>query len=83
MEISALEEDETMHMDKEFSRDEIKHAMSPAKSSASSGPSGQTIVLYKYIFSKISPIFCNAINELAFVTGLLHAPHLTGIGNGR
>jgi hypothetical protein len=74
VEMPALEEDEIMHMDKEFSRDEIKHAISSAKAGSAPGPSGQTIALYKYIFSEIPTIFCNAINELAFVPGLIHSP---------
>ncbi len=67
-------EDETAHMDSEFTREEIKHAISSAKADSAPGPSGQTIAIYKYIFIEIPSIFSKALNELAFVPGLIHSP---------
>jgi hypothetical protein len=74
VEMPALGEDETAHMDSEFTREEIKHAISLAKADSTPGPSGQTIAIYKYIFSEIPRIFSKALNELAFVPGLIHSP---------
>jgi hypothetical protein len=70
----ALGEEESMHMDEEFLKEEIRHAISSGKAGSAPGPSGQTIALYKYIFSEIPTIFSHAINELAFVPGLVHSP---------
>jgi hypothetical protein len=47
----ALGEDDSSHMDEEFSKEEIRLAVSSAKAGSAPGPSGQTIALYKYIFS--------------------------------
>jgi hypothetical protein len=70
----ALGEADSMHMDNEFTKEEIRHAITSAKAGSAPGPSGQTIALYKYIFSEIPTIFSRAINELAFVPGLVHSP---------
>jgi hypothetical protein len=48
----ALGEDDSSHMDEEFSKEEIRHAISSAKVGSAPGPSGQTIALCKYIFLK-------------------------------
>jgi hypothetical protein len=48
-------------------------AISSAKADSALGPSGQTIAIYKYIFSEILSIFSKALNKLAFVPGLIHS----------
>jgi hypothetical protein len=83
VEMPALEEDEIMHMDKEFSRDEIKHAISSAKAGSAPGPSGQTIALYKYIFSEIPTIFATPSMSLPLYLDSYTHPPSHGSGNGR
>ncbi len=74
--LPGLEDNDIFHMDTEFSKDEVGKALSSAKSDSASGPSGQTIALYKYIFLEIPTIFCKAVNELTFVPGLIQSPPL-------
>jgi hypothetical protein len=83
VEMTELEDDDTLHMDIEFSKDEVGKALSSAKSDSAPGPSGQTIALYKYIFLEIPTIFCRAINELAFVPGLVQSPPFAWLGERR
>jgi hypothetical protein len=78
-----LGDDDVAYMDMEFSKDEVGKALSSAKSGSALGPSGQTIALYKYIFLEIPSIFCRAMNELAFVPGLIQSPPFAWLGERR
>ncbi len=70
VDVSVLEEDECAHMDEEFTKEEVKKAISSAKAGTAPGPTGQSIALFKYIFCEIPSIFTKSLNELAFVPGL-------------
>jgi hypothetical protein len=48
-----MSEEDSRHMEEEFSLEEIKKAISPAKVSSAPGQTRQTIVLYKYRCSVI------------------------------
>ena len=60
-------------LDQEFTFQDVKKALSNSKGTAP-GPTGQTASLYKYIFSMIPNTFVKALNELAFVPGLIDSP---------
>jgi hypothetical protein len=60
-------------LDQEFTYQDVKKALGNSKGTAP-GPTGQTASLYKYIFSMIPNTFVKALNELAFVPGLVNSP---------
>jgi hypothetical protein len=60
-------------LDQEFRYKDVKKALSNSNGTAP-GPAGQTASLYKYILSMIFNTFVRALNELAFVTGLINSP---------
>jgi hypothetical protein len=60
-------------LDQEFMYKDIKKALCNSKGTAL-GPTVQTASLYKYIFSIVSHTFVKALNELAFVLGLINSP---------
>jgi hypothetical protein len=74
--VSLLEltEEESGHMAEEFTIDKVKKAISSAKASSAPGPTGQTIALYKYIFSVIPQTLTKALNQMTFVPGLIESP---------
>jgi hypothetical protein len=61
-------------MAEEFSVKEVKKAISSAKASSAPGPTGETIALYKYIFSIIPQTLTKALNQITFVPGLIESP---------
>jgi hypothetical protein len=73
-EVSEVQRDS---LDQEFMYQDIKKALGNSKGTAP-GPTGQTASLYKYIFSMIPNTFVRALNELAFVPGLITRQHLCG-----
>jgi hypothetical protein len=48
-ELPVLAEEDHIGLDVEFSKEEIKKAISSAKASTATGPSGQTIAIFKYL----------------------------------
>jgi hypothetical protein len=60
-------------LDQEFTYQDIKKALCNSKGTAL-GPTVLTASLYKYIFSIVSHTFVKALNELAFVLGLINSP---------
>ncbi len=72
VELPVLAEEDHMGLDVEFSKEEVKKAISSAKASTAPGPSGQTI--FKYLYAEIPNILTRALNELTFVPRLIDAP---------
>ena len=74
VELPVLEEASVQYMEKDVTVDELKDALANAKTDSAPGPSGQTIAIFKYIFSQTPVTFTKAINELIFVPGLIKHP---------
>jgi len=53
----------------EFTFEEIRKVLADAKGDLAPGPTAQTHAFFKFIFSEISYIMTQAINELTFVLG--------------
>jgi len=74
VELPVLAEAEVAFMENEVEIDEVRKALASAKADSAPGPSGQTIAIFKYIFSQVPVLFTRAINELIFVPGLVGHP---------
>ena len=74
VELPVLAEEDHIGLDVEFSKEEVKKAISSAKASTAPGPSGQTIAIFKYLYAEIPNILTRALNELTFVPRLIDAP---------
>jgi hypothetical protein len=71
--LPVLAEQDYDHMDQEFTKEEIKKAISSALVARAPGLSERSIAIYKYIFTGPN-IFARALNELAFGSGLIKSP---------
>jgi hypothetical protein len=58
---------------------EIESSLKDAKINSASGPSGQSIALYKYIFLQAPLLFAAAINQIAFQPELASLPEFAWI----
>ena len=72
VEMPKLAEEEQQSLNEDVTKEEIQLALSSAKVRSSPGPSGQSISIFKYLFSQIPKLMTAAINQLIFVPGLMH-----------
>jgi len=68
--LPELSQDSKELLDEEFQIEEVRQALKQADNNSAPGPSGQTIGVFKYIFSIIPETMTRALNELTFVPGL-------------
>jgi len=57
-------------LESEFLIEEVSQVLKQADSNSAPGPTGQTIAVFKYLFSMIPQTMVGALNELTFVPGL-------------
>ena len=74
VELPILKETTKEILDKEFSTDEVKEVLTQAAGKSALGPSGQSVGIFKYIFSEIPLTMTVALNELTFVPGFMESP---------
>ena len=74
VELLSLKEATKVMLDTEFTVSEVKEALSQAAGKSAPGPSGQSVGIFKFIFSEIPITMTVALNELAFVPGFLDSP---------
>ena len=74
VELPILKETTKEILDKEFSTDEVKEVLTQAAGKSALGPSGQSVGIFKYIFSEIPLTMTVALNELTFVPGFMDSP---------
>lgn len=61
-------------MEQEITQLEVKETLGQAASKSAPGPTGQTIGIFKYIFSEMPATMTAALNELTFVPGFHESP---------
>ena len=81
VELPILKETTKEVLDKEFSTDEVKEGLTQAAGKSAPGPSGQSVGIFKYIFSEIPLTMTVALNELTFVPGFMESPCCAWIKN--
>ena len=74
VELPILKEATRDILDTEFTMSEVKEALSQAAGKSAPGPSGQSVGIFKFIFSEIPLTMTVALNELAFVSGFMDSP---------
>ena len=74
VELPSLKEATQVMLDTEFTVSEVKEALSQAAGKSAPGPSGQSVGIFKFIFSEIPLTMTVALNELTFVPGFLDSP---------
>jgi len=73
IQLPQLNAEECSELEEEFTTDEIKQAISEAKSVSAPGPSGQTISFFKLLMMHIPNLMTQALNQLVFI------PHLSSV----
>ena len=74
VELPILKEATREILDTEFTMSEVKEALSQAAGKSAPGPSGQSVGIFKFIFSEIPLTMTVALNELTFVPGFMDSP---------
>ena len=63
----------------EITMEEVQWALNASKETSAPGPTGQSINLYRLLFQLIPEALTKAINQIAFVPGMLLLPELSWI----
>jgi hypothetical protein len=71
VELPTLAEAEQNMLMEDVTDEEVKYALSSAKTSSAPGPSGQSIAIFKYLYSQVPKLMLATINQLIFVPGLI------------
>jgi len=71
--LPKISQEQSNNMAASISAQEIFESIKDAKEFSASGPTGQSIAMYKLLFSENPLLFTAAINQLAFVPGLANA----------
>ena len=71
LQLPQLSAEDCEELEQEFSIDEVKQAISEAKTVSAPGPSGQTITFFKLIFASAPNLMVQALNQLVFVPSLV------------
>ena len=73
IELPTLAEAEQQSLNNEITMEELKVALSSAKVCSAPGPSGQSIAIFKFIFTQVPKLMLAAVNQAVFVPNLLHS----------
>jgi hypothetical protein len=71
VELPTLAEAEQSMLMEDVTDEELKYALSSAKTSSAPGPSGQSIAIFKYLYSQVPKLMLATINQLIFIPGLI------------
>ncbi len=71
VELPTLAEAEQNMLMEDVTNEELKYALSSAKTSSAPGPSGQSIAIFKYLYSQVPKLMLATINQLIFIPGLI------------
>jgi hypothetical protein len=77
--LPQLDDHQKEELGEEFTEEEVKEALQDATEASASGPSGQSLVFFKLLFTEIPTLFTQALNQLVFVPGLSQSPELQWI----
>jgi len=73
IELPTLAEAAQQSLNNETNMEELKVALSSAKVCSALGPSGQSIAIFKFIFTQVPKLMLAAVNQAVFVPNLLHS----------
>ncbi len=71
VELPTLAEAEQNMLMEDVTDEELKYALSSAKTSSAPGPSGQSIAIFKYLYSQVPKLMLATINQLILIPGLI------------
>ncbi len=77
--LPQINQDQQDELIEEITLDEVKWALAASKEISAPGPTGQGISLYRLLFQLIPEALTKAINQIAFVPGILKLPELSWI----
>jgi len=77
--LPKISKEQSDDLSEEITSEEILESIMAAKEYSASGPSGQSISMYKLLFKELPTLFTAAINQIVFVPGMATQPEMQWI----